>query len=326
MKLNMFYVLIFLLTAGMLFVTMRFFRGSADSTVGIAHSREYKINSEKPALVRSIRVVPGQQVRKGDLLVELSSSGLELDIARMEEKIKSLRLELSEKAKLADSEIAFMKAEQGVLTEKISSDVGQAETELQINRRLSRQFGSPADSAGGPDPLLEKLNALKRQKHRVEEATGIREKDIMQEKQTGERMIENQIGLNEKELVLLKDQRKALSKYASAEGLVENIYVRQGEQVDAFTSLLSIHPVHPTTVIGYLIGRKDQMPVGADVTVRSYEGSGNEVNGKVIGYGAVVELPEILQKSTAVKAFGREIFIEIPSSNHFASGEKVLIK
>jgi HlyD family secretion protein len=46
----------------------------------------------------------------------------------------------------------------------------------------------------------------------------------------------------------------------------------------------------------------------------------------VIGYGSVAELPEILQKSTAVKAFGREIFIEIGLENNFANGEKVLIR
>jgi HlyD family secretion protein len=62
------------------------------------------------------------------------------------------------------------------------------------------------------------------------------------------------------------------------------------------------------------------------VRVSAYGNGEIKIIGKVIGYGAVTELPEILQKSTAVKAFGREIFIEIPAQNNFANGEKVLIR
>jgi hypothetical protein len=79
-------------------------------------------------------------------------------------------------------------------------------------------------------------------------------------------------------------------------------------------------------VIGYMVGRKEPMPVGTVVSVLSFDKHATASNGKVIGYGAVVELPEILQKSTAVKAFGQEIFIEISPDNQFASGEKVLIR
>jgi HlyD family secretion protein len=75
-----------------------------------------------------------------------------------------------------------------------------------------------------------------------------------------------------------------------------------------------------------MMGKKEQPAVGSAVNVTSYENKSIAVNGKVIGFGAVVELPEILQKSTAVKAFGREVFIDIPVQNHFATGEKVLIR
>jgi HlyD family secretion protein len=77
----------------------------------------------------------------------------------------------------------------------------------------------------------------------------------------------------------------------------------------------------------YLIGKKaDVYPIGAPVTVSSYNQGSNTVTGKVIGYGSVVELPDILQKSTAVKAFGQEVFIEVPPDNNLANGEKVLIR
>ena len=62
------------------------------------------------------------------------------------------------------------------------------------------------------------------------------------------------------------------------------------------------------------------------MSVTSYDQLRNSVQGKVIGYGSVSELPDILQKSTASKAFGQQVFIEIPFENTFFNGEKVLIR
>jgi hypothetical protein len=102
--------------------------------------------------------------------------------------------------------------------------------------------------------------------------------------------------------------------------------VKVGEQINAYTPLISVNPVRPTTVIAYLVGKRvDLFPIGAEVLVSSYDHRSIAVKGKVIGFGSVNELPEILQKSTAVKAFGREVFIEISPENNLANGEKVLV-
>jgi multidrug resistance efflux pump len=326
MKANWFYILIAAMLVAMFFVNVRFFKGSKYSSVGITHSREYKINAEKPAMVKKINVVSGQQVRQGDLLVELTSSNLEMEMAKLSNRIQALKSEKTEKGKVADSKVAFVKADQGVLIEKLNSDILQTESEMRLNEKLTKQFTKGNDSTRDEHPVEVKLKALKQQRARQQEAIAIKVQDILQEKQAEQRLLTDQIGLLEREMQLLVDERKTLSKYASADGLVENIYVRQGEQVDAFTSLLSIHPLHPTTIVGYLVGKKDEPLVGAKVTVQSYEKKSVVSNGEVIGYGAVVELPQILQKSTAVKSFGREVFIEIPAQNEFATGEKVLIR
>lgn len=326
MRANWFYLLIGALLVGMLFINIRFFKGSKYTSVGITHSREYKINAEKPATVKAIRVISGQQVKTGDLLIELTSSNLEMEMAKLSNRIGALKAEQIEKGKIADSRVAYIKADQGILLEKLNSDILQTESELRLNQKLTKQFTNVNDSVPDEHPVEVKLKALKQQRSRQEEAISIKVKDILQEKEAEQRLLTGQIELLEREMQLMLDEKKTLSKYASADGLVENIYVRQGEQVDAFSSLLSIHPLHPTTVIGYMVGKKQEPVVGAEVTVQSYEKNNIAINGQVIGYGAVVELPQILQKSTAVKAFGREIFIDIPVDNRFATGEKVLIR
>jgi multidrug resistance efflux pump len=326
MKVNWFYFFILILAGVMLFVSLKFFRGSRHSSVGVAYAKEYKINADKSSVIKGIHVVSGQQVKKGDVLIELTSTSLDMDIEKLANRIEVLRAEQTENAKVAQSRIAFTRAEQGVVISEMKSSIVQAESEMKLNKRLTRQYADKTDSLEEENPVVVKLQALKQQLVKQEEALSIRVQSIIQQNQSEQNALSGQIDLLEKELALLKNERSSLNKYASADGVVQNIYVRPGEQVDAYTSLLSIHPQHPATVIGYMVGRKEELAVGASVSIQSFEKSDLASNGKVIGYGAFVELPEILQKSTATKAFGREIFIEIPPDNDFASGEKVLIR
>lgn len=323
---NGFYIFILLLFVSMMFVSLRYFKGSRYTTVGVTDAREHKINAEKSALVKVIHVTSGQQVKKGDVLIELTSNELEIETAKLKDLISSLQSEQAEKTKLANSEIAFIRADEGIVVEELNTEISQAESELRLNRKLTKDFISTSDSSVNDQPIRQKLNSLMKQRARQEEAIAIKIKDILQETETEQRLLANRIELLQRELQLLQGEKEGLRKYATADGLIGNVYVRQGEQVEAFTSLLSVNLVHPSTVVGYQVGKKAELQVGAKVTIQSYEHSTVESEGVVIGYGAVVELPEILQKSTAVKAFGREVFIEIPPQNQFAIGEKVLIR
>ena len=325
MRVNWFYVLISILLAAMLWMSQRFFSGSANSSVGITYSKEYKINVEKPSQVKRVAVVPGQLVKAGDLLVELISPALEVDIDKLNNRITTLKSEQVEKAKLARSEVAYVKAELGVKIEEITTEVTEKENELSLNRNLTKEFASGKKDEA-PNPMEQTINSLKRQRSQQEEAMNIRVKDIFLKSETEQLVLTNQIKLLEREMDLLFFERKNLTKFAVSQGVVENIYVKETEQVDAYTALLSVSPTHPTSVVAYLIGKKNQLVVGAEVEVRSYDDHQMKIQGKVIGYGSIVPLPEILQKSTAVKAFGQEVFIEITQDNFFASGERVLIR
>ena len=52
-----------------------------------------------------------------------------------------------------------------------------------------------------------------------------------------------------------------------------------------------------------------------------------DYTGKVIGLGSrIVEIPSRLRKIEAIKAYGREVLIEISKENCFLQNEKVSIK
>ncbi len=325
MRLNWFYILIAFLFLAMLFVSFRFFKGSRFTTVGVTYAREFKVNAEKPSLVTSIGVVPGQQVKKGDLLVELSSAALELEIEKMNGRIGVLKSEKEEKMKRHTSAIELLKAERALEIETLESEIAQLENEIKLNKSLTRQFAKDTSSTELNSSEL-KLRSLKKQRDKQSESIQIKIGDQLQQRDLDEKLLQNQIKLLEEELALIRKERAALSKYATEDGVIENIYVRKGEQVEAFTPLVSIDAIHPATVVAYQIGEKNNLQVGASVHVSSYGRRDVIVEGKVVGFGAVVQLPEILQKGTAVKAFGREVFIDIAEDNDLATGEKVLVR
>ncbi len=308
----------------MIFINLKFFRSSGNSSVGVTYSKGFKINADKSAQVKSVLVVPGQQVKAGDVLIELTSFNLDLELSKLQSRITTLKSERAEKAKLAEAEIAYMKAELGIEIEKLNLEIAQTESELALNKKLTNEFSQ--QTIADENPLRQKIEALKVQRTKYEESISIKRKDILQETATEEYLLDNQVRLLEQEREMLISDKGNLRKLAATDGVVESVFVKAGEQVDAYTALLSVNPVHPTTVIGYLVGKKNTLPIGAEVTVRSYENSQHVSSGKVIGYGSVVQLPLILQKSTAVTGFGREFFIEIDGQNDFANGERVLIR
>ncbi len=325
-RVNWFYIFIGLLLIFMLYISARYFKGSGNASIGIAMAQDYKITSEKSAFIKSVHAVPGMQVKAGDLLIELSSQELEVEIAKQTNRISSLKLELAEKSKLADAQISYIRAENSIVQEELEAGILQTSSEMKMNESLTKEF-VPTSAKQEENPALIKINSLKEQKLRQQLASDIKTKDVLQINATAKYLLANQIILQESELKLLQDANIKLNKYASAPGVIQSVLVKPGEQVNAFTPLLTINPLHPTMVILYLVGQKENLySIGASVSVSSYDHRSNAVTGKVIGYGSVTGLPEILQKSTAVKAFGQEVFIELPEASLFSNGEKVLIR
>ncbi len=323
---NWFYIFIGVMLVAMLYISGRYFKGSGEASIGIAQTTEYKINSEKSALVQTVYVVPGMQVKEGDKLVELTSTTLEMEMTKLTNRIGILKSERAEKAKLASAEISYIKAQTSIVLEELEAEILQTTAEKKMNEALTKEFVQN-ESIASDNPVNIKINSLEVQKKKHMQAMNIKIEDVQQESTTEQHLLENQIVLLESELKLLEDEKRKLNKYANAPGVVTNVYIKAGEQVDAFTPLLEINPIRPTTVVAYLVGKRAaEYPIGISVTVSSYDQRRHSVSGKVIGFGSVRELPDILQKSTASKAFGQEVFIEVPSDNFLSNGEKVLIR
>lgn len=326
-KLNSFYIVIGVVFVTLLTVNTRYFKGSS-AFLGVTYAKKYQINSEKPATVIDTYIVPGQTVSIGDLLVELESPELELDIKKLEKEILNLQSEKVEKQKLLESKIELLKSEINLIRNDTKNEIQRVDARIALNKSLSEGISENASSA--PDSLSELQLQKKsiREKGALEiESINIRMNDVLQDHEFDQSQIQATIELAQQELTWRLQEQEKLNKYALFDGVIDNVNVKPGEQVESYSTLLSINPVQPSTVVGYLVGSKDRnRSLGDEVSIQSIEQSNLSTRGRIIGFGSVTVLPQILQKSTAVSAFGLEVFIEITAENPLPVGEKVMIK
>lgn len=326
-KLNSFYIVIGVVFVTLLTVNTRYFKGSS-AFLGVTYAKKYQINSEKPATVIDTYIVPGQTVSIGDLLVELESPELELDIKKLEKEILNLQSEKVEKQKLLESKIELLKSEINLISNDTKNEIRRIDARIALNKSLSEGISENASSA--PDSLSE----LQLQKKSIQEkgaleieSINIRMNDVLQDHEFDQSQIQATIELAQQELTWRLQEQEKLNKYALFDGVIDNVNVKPGEQVESYSTLLSINPVQPSTVVGYLVGSKDRnRSLGDEVSIQSIEQGSLSTRGRIIGFGSVTVLPQILQKSTAVSAFGLEVFIEITAENPLPVGEKVMIK
>jgi HlyD family secretion protein len=302
-----------------------YFKGSS-SFLGVTYAKAYKINAEKSGIINNLLVVPGQEVQKGDKLIEVESPQLNLDIQKLRKEIELFKSEKREKKALLDSKIKLLESEKSILKGEIENDIKLIQNEIDLNNKLTQTISKdiPTDS----------LTALKlqiksiREKGNLElQGLDIRILDLKQEDEFDQSQIQSKIELANEELEWKLREERRLNKFATFSGVIENVYVKEGEEVEAFTSLVSINPKHPTSVVGYLVGKKERdRELGEIVTVKSLEQPNLQIQGKIIGFGAVVELPQIMEKDNSLTTFGLEIFIEIPEDNPLVVGEQIIVK
>lgn len=328
-KINSFYLFIFILFVGLLTVNTRYFKGSS-SFLGITYSKDYKINTEKAAIIKATHIVPGQAVDPGDLLIVMESPQLTLEISKLRKEIELMESEKQEKTKLLQSELELLAAEKRIIRSEIDNEVKIIKGKMDLNKSLTSAIIPEQKQSLSEDSLTSlqlEINSIQQRGALEIESVDIKILDIRQEFDFDESQIEARIELKQQELDWKIEEQNNLNKYATFTGVIENVYVKSGEQVEEFTAVASINPAHPSSAVGYLVGKKDRdRELGEEVIVRSLEHPNLEATGRIIGFGSVVELPQILQKSTAIKAFGLEVFIEIPEKNSLPVGEKIFVK
>jgi multidrug resistance efflux pump len=131
----------------------------------------------------------------------------------------------------------------------------------------------------------------------------------------------------QQEIDRIDSAQQKLALRAPIDGYIETIFVFENETADKFKSILKINPKLPDKVKGFLPESSQVLyRIGDTVLLRSSTRSDVTTSGVLVGATPqLVELPLRLRKIQEVKAWGREIYIQLPPKNDFFIGEKILI-
>ena len=327
-KFNILYIVLIPLIFGWLYMYKKMGQTSP-FFYGFAENKEIELSHDKPVLIEKIRVTPGQQVKKGQLLLEVQQDAIDFKIERVNYDIEQIEInDQQRKTNLLD-QIAQLEARRSSKIAAIEAEIENMETTIQYQKNLLSDLKSfdKDEVAKADTPNQKKLEALK---DKLVYEIAPFDLEISQLKKSlavisNSALSQKQSLKNEKEFY--QAEQNKLKILAPSDGIIGNILCKEGENISAFSTLVNFYESSPTLVKGYVheslileVKNKDTLKVNSSLHPSHF------IYGEVIGLGLrIVEIPERLRKSPDVKTYGREVLIKIPSENPFLQKEKVML-
>ena len=329
-KINILYII----ALGVLFVLFKMGGQYARQSVtffGFAENKETQINMNHPVEVKTIHVIPGQQVKKGDLLLEVAHTDVDLKL----DKVNFDLAELSAKERLwaADlrSKITQLEAQKLNKYNEIQAKIETIEMEIAFNRTLIKGLNSvtisEAELEDKNDPKKLRINQLQKELASVVVPLDVEIKRLKQELYTMGNPYKVQMEKLANDQKYYAAEQEKLDILAPTDGLIGNIHVKNAENLSSFSTLITFYEEKPTLVEGYVHESLIlKVAIGDTIEVISSLHPEHVCRGKVVGLGSrIIEIPERLRKIAELKTFGREVLISIPEDNHFLQKEKVVL-
>lgn len=296
---------------------------------GFAENKETELSHDQPVLISSIKVMPGQAVRKGDVLIEMERHTIDVKIHSATQDKALIGAQRATERTHLRRRIEQLQAQKATKKAAIQAKINELQATIAFNQGLLSELKSiqGADVKSQSDPNVVKIEALKAQL-----ATEVHPIDV-QIAQLQTELAENKLAdqINKQKIDhaidYLKDEQERLLVRAPADGIVGNILCKEGENISAFQPLINFYEPNPTVVRGYVHESAIlRIREGDSMVVNSSLNAEYRVSGKIIGLGSrIVEIPERLRKVPEIKTYGREVLISIPNRNPFLQKEKVML-
>lgn len=295
---------------------------------GFAENKGTEVNHIEDVRIAKIHVTDGQEVKQGDLLLEVVDIAIPQKIQELESDQKIMTATNSAKIVELENKKSQLLSAKKVEIANLHGKINELQREIEINRSLYENLQTiPLRDTDRRSPDLEKLEGLRVLLREVEDAmrkeTAAVDASIASLRQPA--TLKNSKLASE--LAYYQEAKDRLSIYAPSDGLIGSISCEEGENISAFSKMLDFYKHNPTQVKGFVHESMIlEVAVGDKLEVASTLHPDIKVTGEVIGLGSrIVEIPERLRKMVDFKTYGREVLIQIPSSNRFLQKEKVML-
>jgi len=155
----------------LLLVCMAFDMDDSVTFYGFAENKETEINMENPTEIKKIHVTTGQRVKKGEVLLDVISSDLSVQLSTTNYQIEELQTKYQLWKSDLDWRISQYKLELNEKTSKIQAEIDQYTAQLEQNKKLVASMGdgpsSNASSGSTSNPLDPRIRALTKESNYV---------------------------------------------------------------------------------------------------------------------------------------------------------------
>ncbi len=296
---------------------------------GFAENKETEINLDFPVEVNDVLVTAGQKVKEGQLLIEATQSNLGRKLNTLDQKISALEAKNKIRIEDTNAEIKRLNAQIAAKENEILSKIKQ----LQVQRNINRSLAKDLESIDVPnnktiDPLAIKIKNLKKELKLATQPLVVQVDQLEKSLWSGNAPAKAQLNQLENERNYYTSEASKLSVTAPNDGVIGNVFCKEREYIDEFTTLISFYEKNPTMIKGFVHENLIlEVNEGDVIEVISHQHSDHRATGAVVGMGSrIIEIPERLRKNPAFKQYGREVLIEISPDNQFLQKEKVVLK
>ena len=304
---------------------------------GIAESNEVIVNFEHSVEIKNIYAVPGQQVTKGVLLLELDQPELALSLNEIKHQLSEYRFQRKIEKNKIQTQIKELKSQKTVKINTIHSEIKQLTSQHALNKRLTSELKSIIGSddlskdtskTSISSPIQLKIESLAEELKLSLQQIDIKIKALKNMLYSSTNPLTAKIESLTKEMELLKSAKEKLLICSENDGIIGSIHFKRGEKVSPFAPIITIYTKSPSYVKGFIHENvHNSISVNDEVIISSLTGKSFCSDGLVVGVGSrIIEFPERLRKRSELKIWGREVQIKISANNPFLLGEKIIIQ
>jgi multidrug resistance efflux pump len=325
MKFNILYILIPAAIYGCYHIINDLQGQSVQTFYGTAETEPQTLNFEHAVLVKDLRTLMGNQVKKGDTLAILYRSELDKTTIERLADINQVEVERNAKNQVIDKDKDLIVVRNNAKLSDIQAQIRILQTDDSLKNSVKNAIYNniPQDNR----LLREKINALKEEILQVEKQTREQLQQLEIQRQSLQNITQAKIAQVQQDLDYVKLEKSKLFLIAPIDGFVEQVNMGKNMLIPAYRDLIKINPRKPNKIVGFIHETSDiPFQLGDSVTLESSVRLPIKAKGTIVGSNPkLVELPYRLRKFTELRAWGREVYIEVSDTNGFYIGEKIFI-
>ncbi|MEP1741611.1 MAG: hypothetical protein ABJI60_14335 [Kangiellaceae bacterium] len=297
---------------------------------GIVEGKQQAISFQHPVDIVKINVVEGQEVERGESLLQVRRNDLSSSIAILDDKISEIQLANSEFLATTKAKVKMLKAQQRAKYNELSTAINRLETRHKLNTKLQSKANSKVVDRISPNNILvSEMKDLKASRWHTNNSFQAQIDNLTEQLELDERPANAQLAELDKRKFELLRQQSELNVSALFLGSVGSILYKPGETVEPFKPIVTLHSANPNIVKGYIhesilnnieIGQTVWVKsLSAKVKSRVYEGIVQSLGSRMIEY------PIRLRRDKNVLSFGREVVVRVKDESRFLLSEKVIV-